>query len=92
MALISYERFFFHCERRCAHTFPLHNYLVATSPHALHLLHSPTTRKNSYLVGVSTTRIMKSAVSWLLSEAGTAHTSILREYMNTEYSSTFIDE
>ncbi len=55
------------CEQRCAPTFSLHNHLVTTGPCVLHLLHSPTTRKNSYLVGVGATYVTKSAVSRLLS-------------------------
>ncbi len=42
---------FFRCQQWHAHTFPLHNHLVATGPHMLHLLHLPTTRENLCLGG-----------------------------------------
>ncbi len=48
---------FFHCEQQHAPTFSLHDHLVATGPHALHILHLPTTRKNSCLVGIGSTRV-----------------------------------
>ncbi len=56
LALTSWVHFFF-CKQWRAHIFYFHDHAVANSPHALHLLHSPNTHKNSCLVGVGTTRV-----------------------------------
>ncbi len=60
--------FVFHCEQQVVGTLFLHDHLIATDPHALHLLCSPTTHKNSCLVRVGTNCVTKPAVPRLLSE------------------------
>ncbi len=69
---------------QCAYTF-LHDHLVATIPHVLHLHLSLTTNKNSCLVGVGITHVTKPAVSWLQSEIqlSTCPCSIGKEPQNT---------
>ncbi len=77
----------------CKNTFPLHNHLVATSPHALHLLYSPTARKNSCLVGAGTTRVTKPAISRLPSmiQSLSCACSISNEHQNKRFFFFFLD-
>ncbi len=64
------------------YSFPPHNHQVAISPYALHILYSPTAWKNSYLVGVGTTRVTKSVHS-------SCACSIGYKPQNTRFSSFF---